>query len=109
MAEWFIKIVVTIITVVCFSLAAIGIYSMVSNAANKIDEGVIIDKKYRASYVTTTYYRTNDNISIPISTKHPESYSFTIQGDKNGKTVEYTFNVPESEYNSYDIGDYYKK
>ena len=109
MFKWFTRIAVAITMVVCVLVLAIGIYAMVLNAANKIDEGVVIDKNYHASYVTTTYYRTNDNISIPIHTTHPESYSFTIQGDKNGETVKYTFNVPESEYNSYSIGDYYKK
>ena len=80
----------------------------VKNDANKINEGVVVDKHYRSEYVSYTYSGSGDNkISIPYIV--PESYTLTIQGEKNGEPVEYYFNVPEQEYFKYNIGDYYKK
>ena len=40
---------------------------------------------------------------------HPAECSLTISGEKNGKYVEYTFDVPESEYVMYNVGDHYPK
>lgn len=81
MFEWFadhiFEIFVTILTIAVIFFTAIAICAGMSNAANKIDEGVIIDKKYHAAYVTTTYYCTDNNIPIPINTTHPETYNFT--------------------------------
>lgn len=84
------------------------IISCIMNAANKINEGIVVDKNYCAEYVTYTYSSSGDN-KIMIPHTEPESYSLTIQGEKNGKTVEYSFNVPEQEYFQYNIGDYYRK
>ncbi len=89
-------------------LLVVSIISNAINTSNKIDEGVIVDKNYRASYVLYTYSDSkNTTIRIPYTVL--ESYSFTIRGEKNGESVEYTFSVTEDEYPQYNIGDYYKR
>jgi len=37
----------------------------------------------------------------------PPSHRLTIRGEKNGKIVEYTFEVDEATYNKYNIGESY--
>lgn len=100
-----------IIGLVLLTFVAVLIYAIViavKNAASKIDEGLVVDKNYRASYISYTYTEVGDTqIMIPHTV--PESYSLTIQGKKNSETVEYSFNVPEQEYLWYAIGDYYPK
>ncbi len=89
-------------------LLVVSIISNAINTSNKIDEGVIVDKNYSASYVLYTYSDSkNTTIRIPYTVL--ESYSFTIRGEKNGESVEYTFSVTEDEYPQYNIGDYYKR
>lgn len=103
-----IEAVVFLAIVGVFVLLVVSIISNAINASNKIDEGVIVDKNYQASYVSYTYSDSGDTrIKIPYTV--PESYSFTIQGEKNGETVEYTFSVTKDEYPQYNIGDYYRR
>lgn len=58
----------------------------IKNESNKISQGTVVSKDYT-----------------------PESFTITIEGEKDGKVVEYTFNVPESEYTMYEVGDWYPK
>jgi len=103
-----IDVVVFLAIIGILALLVVSIISNVINASNKIDEGVIVDKNYHASYVSYTYSDSKDTtIRIPYTV--PESYSFTIRGEKNGESVEYTFSVMEDEYPQYNIGDYYKR
>lgn len=85
--------------IIVFSIFAIAvcIASVVSNYNNKIDSGIVIDKHHtRAARVGRRVY-------------YPESYTLTIKGEKNGKTVEYRLDCSKDEYDSYDIGDKYPK
>lgn len=77
----------------CVSFAVI---KFVKNESNKISEGIVVDKHY-------SFKVYNGKLFLP------ERYELEIQGDKDGETVEYWFEVTESEYNSYEIGDYYKR
>ena len=70
------------------------------NYSHKISRGEVVDKTYTAEYVTHSEERT---------VHHLAKCTLTIEGEKNGKTVKYTFNVPESEYVMYNIGDWYPK
>lgn len=82
---------------------AIGIFVIASgiiNYNNKIDSGIVIDKHHTKAHTTPTRFG---------MVRHSESYELTIKGEKNGKTVEYTFKCSEDEYDSYDIGDKYPK
>lgn len=74
---------------------------VVSNHAHKIDHGEIVDKNYTAGYSS---WRGKNGYKY-----NPEKFELTIKGEKNGKTVEYTFTVPETEYYMYNIGDDYPK
>lgn len=74
------------------------------NEANRIDCGIITDKQMDAG---GTYYTIDKNGGRLHS--YPPSYSFTITGEKDGAEVSYTFEVSESEYNSYKIGDFYER
>ncbi|MCM1328830.1 MAG: hypothetical protein NC253_05250 [Ruminococcus sp.] len=104
----YVEIVVAALAMVVMAVIAFGLYANIQNASNKIDEGVIIDKNYSAAYVTYNTVNTGKSTSL-IPVNHPETYSLTIKGEKDGETVEYLFYVPATEYNNYNIGDYYKK
>lgn len=39
----------------------------------------------------------------------PPQYQFCIEGEKDGKTVRYWFDVTPAEYDKYNIGDTYFK
>lgn len=93
-----------IIVIVVFSILGTLIFSAVTNNRNKIDEGTIVDKKYTEAY---THYSSDKNGGHFYKT--PASYSFTIEGEKDGETVRYTFDVTKEEYDRYKIGDYYKR
>jgi prepilin-type N-terminal cleavage/methylation domain-containing protein len=70
------------------------------NYSHKISRGEVVDKTYTAEYVTYSEKRT---------IYHPAKCTLTIEGEKNGKMVKYTFDVPESEYLMYSIGEWYPK
>lgn len=82
-------VAVIVVLIVC-------IVGWIANGHNKIDSGIVIDKHHKPpTRVGKVYY--------------PASYTLTIKGEKNGKTVEYRFECSEEEYDSYDIGDKYPK
>ena len=81
--EIIVVIIITAILVLIIAGAAI-------NASNRIDNGRIIRKDY---------YPSSD----------PARYVLTISGVKDGKEVEYSFDVTPFEYNSYAVGDWYPK
>ncbi|MBD5128475.1 MAG: hypothetical protein HDT43_00895 [Ruminococcaceae bacterium] len=85
------------------------ICGVTANEHNRISEGVIVDKNYNAAYSKTTDRRISDGMTMPVIEYHPATYYFTIKGDKDGKIVEYTFEVTENDYNTYRTGDYYKR
>ncbi len=97
-------ILATITIVCCFSLFACMLAGAIINENNSIDSGVIVDKRMKSggsalnSDVNGTHYRNN-----------PPSYIFTIEGRKDGKVVQYTFEVSEEEYKAYKIGDRYNR
>lgn len=66
------------------------------NEKNKISEGTVVEREYESGYMTDNGY------------VHPKC-KLTIEGEKNGKLVQYTFEVPESEYAQYQVGDHYPK
>lgn len=98
------------IVVLAVSLLIIGgfIYIACKNECNRISEGIVVDKHHRAAY-STTEYKSQGDLKLPVTKYHPATYHFTIEGDKNGKSVKYYFAVTEMEYYTYKIGDYYKK
>ena len=83
-------------------VGAITVWAILANERNRISEGTVVHKEYTNGYSTGGY----DNQPARY---HPPSCSLTIAGEKNGKYVEYTFDVPESEYVMYSVGDHYPK
>ena len=86
--------------VIAIALLIICIAIPIINYHNKIDSGIVVDKHHTKAHTTPTRFG---------MVHHSESYELTIKGEKNGKTVEYTFGCSEDEYDSYDIGDKYPK
>ncbi len=89
-------------------LIAWAIVTVAINAQNRITEGVIIDKRYLAAYYDNTTIVKSKDVVYADNPYHPARYYFTIRGEKNEKIVEYSFQVTETQYNSYNIGDYFK-
>lgn len=85
-------IVVLVIVGVLCTIVTLAI----KNESNKISQGTVVSKDYTPARVTSKYYI-------------PASFAITIEGEKDGKIVEYTFDVPESEYAMYNVGDWYPK
>ena len=94
---------VLFIAVVVFLIGAV-IFGSILNASNIIECGVIVDKTYDSGY---TYFSSNKSDGHMHS--YPDRYTFTIEGEKDGETVRYTFEVTEQEYNRYKIGDWYER
>lgn len=83
-----VMIIIGILCVIC--------YAAIEDKNNKISSGTVVSKDYTPARASSKSYIA-------------ESFTITIEGEKDGKIVEYTFNVPESEYVMYDIGDWYPK
>lgn len=82
-------------------MAIIGVLGVIvtlaiKNESNKISQGTVVSKDYTPARVSSKSYTA-------------ETFTITIEGEKDGKIVEYTFNVPESEYMIYEVGDWYPK
>ncbi len=94
------------IIVILFCIGVFGgiIGTGIANENNRIDSGIIVDRYYDAGY---TRYSSDKNGGHMYS--YPATYSFTIEGEKDGETVRYTFELTEQEYNTYKIGDYYER
>ena len=93
-----------IIIIAVVAIFGAVIFSEISNNRNKIDEGIIVDKQYSEEYMRYSSDKNGGHFY-----KVPASYSFTIEGEKDGETVRYTFSVTKEEYDQYKIGDYYKR
>lgn len=100
------EIVVGIAAVI---FVAIYTVAAIVNACNRITEGKIVDKHYHAAYTTTTHRTTANGDSVTVPKYVPERYIFTIEGEKNGDTVKYTFDVTAEEFHEYSIGDYFRR
>lgn len=88
-------ITVLLICVVIFLIGAV-IVGLVLNETNRLSEGCIVDKQFSpARFIDGTYY--------------PTTYRFTIAGEKNGKSVRYSFSVTKDDYEKHKIGDWYKR
>ena len=105
----FVVIICVATLILCLTLIGTGLKAELENAGNKITEGIIVDKNYNSAYSSREFYTDTKGNSYPVSSYYPESFQFKIEGNKNRETVKYVFDVTENEYNSYKIGDYYKK
>lgn len=85
-----VSVVEIIVVIIITAILVLIIAGAVINASNRIDNGRIIRKDY---------YPSSD----------PARYVLTISGVKDGKEVEYSFDVTPFEYSSYAVGDWYPK
>lgn len=85
-----VSVVEIIVVIIITAILVLIIAGAVINESNRIDNGRIIRKDY---------YPSSD----------PARYVLTISGVKDGKEVEYSFDVTPFEYNSYAVGDWYPK
>lgn len=108
MFDWLIDNAAYIAFVLIFAIVAFVIVGLIVsgyvNETNRIDNGVIVNKWMDAG---GTYYNSDKNGGRFRS--YPATYYFTIQGEKDGETVDYTFEVTAEEYEAYKIGDEYRR
>ena len=89
------QVISAVIVIAVIAIFLVYVVGAGVNSVNSIGEGVIVDK--RISSIT------NQKIFCP------KTYYFTIEGEKRGKTVRYTFEVTEGEYETHRIGDWYER
>lgn len=81
------------------------------NIINEINyndrEGIIINKYYEKSYMTT-FYIWSGKVMIPHQMYHPESWNFKLQKEIDGKVKTISIEVSEEIYNQYNVGDYFR-
>lgn len=88
------KIAFIAMTVAVIASFAAAVGGIVVSENSRIGSGVIVDKYMDPGGRMHSY---------------PVSYHFTINGIRDGEEVEYTFEVSESDYAAYKIGDYYRR
>ena len=94
--------IIIIIGIFSIIILVVIIWACIGNERNRISEGTVVDRHY------TTGYTTGGSNNTPPRYVPPHC-TLTISGEKNGKYVEYTFEVPEVEYAQYHVGDHYPK
>lgn len=95
----FIEIIVALVIV---SVLGVIVFVCLKNESNRISEGTVVYKDYTSAW-------TSAGTENSPARYHPAKCTLTISGEKNGEYVEYTFDVPESEYVMYNVGDHYPK
>lgn len=79
-----------VLTGIVILIIAVWLVGGILNEMNEISAGVIVDREVDAGIGGTAYY-------------------FTIEGQLNGEMVQYRFEVSSSEYDKYQIGDFYER
>lgn len=92
--EWFLFISVAMVVIITI----FALMDMWENESNRISTGTIIEKEYNDDYYTYVN---------KVLIHHGGDYCFTIYGEKNGKMVEYSFEVDKTIYDNYSIGQVY--
>lgn len=93
-----------LVIIIIAGLVVMAIGATVVNEQNRIDAGIIVDRRFEAGY---TRFSSDKNGGHMHS--YPDTYTFTIEGEKNGNIVQFTFEVTEEDYNNYKIGDWYER
>lgn len=102
----FIFNLIVCVVIIAFLVLIIGgaISSNIENANNRIDAGVIVNR-----YIDSGYSYASTSKSGGHYANYPTEYYFVIEGEKDGVTVRYKFEVTAEEYEKYRIGDYYER
>lgn len=111
MKDKIITIVVSIIIALIITIVSgMFIYSIVEQVSYGEHVGKIVDKQYSAGYSyteTTTSYIGNDTIRIPTTKYREAQYLLKLEKEVDGKKKNIWIEVPESEYQKYQIGYFY--
>ena len=83
-------IIMNVLIGIVILVIAVGLVGDVLNEMNEISAGVIVDREVNTGLRGTAYY-------------------FTIEDQLNGEMVQYRFEVSSSEYDKYQIGDFYER
>lgn len=70
------------------------------NEKNQIDSGIVVDKSHSEEHSQLTRFG---------RVHHPEMFTLTISGKKNGEFVTYEFECTKDDFEIYNIGDRYPK
>ena len=102
--------IVLVILVACIFIACVAgvVYAIkwnIDNEANRITEGVVIDKDYDPARVSSSYTKETG----AHTHYYPERYRLLLEGRKDGESVQYWKEVTAEEYAAHNIGDYYGK
>lgn len=103
------SVIAAIIIIVVVGIIAAAIGFEIANERNRISSGMIVDKEYDPGYDHSSARTDSDGIAHYERYNRPPQYRFCIEGEKDGKTVRYWFDVTPSEYDKYNIGDTYFK
>lgn len=73
--------------------------------SNKIlNKGVIVDMWYTPTHSYTTYIMCG-KVMMPIENYAPDAWTVEIIVKLNGESIIYDIDVPQSDYNSWNIND----
>ena len=93
-----------VITILLFGLYLIFLIKCYTdyhkNEKNQIDSGIVIDKSHSEERSLMTKFG---------RVHHPEEFTLTISGKKNGELVTYEFECSKDDFETYNIGDRYPK
>ena len=90
------EVITGIAFVIMIAVLAVILVGAAINAQNRVDEGEIVNKQIIRWETDKTVFQS-------------VRYTFTIEGERQGKPARYTFEVTEKEYESYKIGDWYRR
>ena len=102
-------VIAAIIIIVVVGIIAAVVGLGIANERNRISSGVIVDKEYHPGYNHSSARTDSDGKAYYERDNRPPQYLFCIEGEKDGETVRYWFDVTPIEYDKYNVGDTYSK
>lgn len=101
------EIVLKTLFVIAILMASIPLICLIGsyidyhkNEKNQIDSGIVVDKSHSEERSQMTKFG---------RVHHPEEFTLTISGKKNGELVTYEFECSKDDFEIYNIGDRYPK
>lgn len=100
------NILLIIVLIISIIVLLIGISMATSKTFNRVEGGIIVNKKYIPERQEKKFKKDGMVIVEYTDLQAPE-YIFTIKDEKKLSYSEEKINVTQSEYLQYEIGDYY--
>lgn len=90
----------------CFVMLGLVIYQDIDSQS--LTEGIIIEKIYSEAYETTIYIQSGA-VEVPVTTRYPETYSITIEGnDPKGVHKKRNLSLSPEQWKKIKEGQYFK-